>query len=146
MSSVVCGALVVDGDSFIVIQEAEKSVRGKWNIPGGHAEPDEDLFTSAIREVKEETNLDIKLEGLLGIYQHKSPNGNNVVKVVFTASAITFDLSFPEDEIMNAKWIEFDDFLKLSQDQIRTADLKNMIDDYRSWGANELDLIKVLDL
>ena len=72
---------------------------------------------------------------MVTIYQHKSHDGNNIVKVIFTASATTTDISFPEDEIMNVKWMEFDDFLKLPLDKIRTSDLNDMIKDYRNRGA-----------
>lgn len=139
---VICGALIVDGDSFIVVQEANKTVRGKWNTPGGHTKVNEDLLTTTIREIKEETNLDIKLDGLLGIYQHKSIDGSNIVKIIFVASTITNDLKYPENEIMNVKWMRFDDFLKLPLNEIRTTDLKTMITDYRNRGFIDLNIVK----
>lgn len=141
---VICGALVVDGNSFLAVQEAKEYCKGKWNIPAGHAEIDEDLFTSTIREVKEETNIDIDLTGLLGIYQHKSSTGNNIVKVVFIAIAKNHDIMFPENEILNAKWMEFDEFRSLPSIKIRTGDLRTMISDYQSREPFTLKAIKTL--
>ena len=37
---------------------------GKWCFPGGHVEFGESLFAAAIREVKEETNIDLNKENL----------------------------------------------------------------------------------
>ena len=143
---VICGALVADGNSFLAVQEAKEYVKGKWNIPAGHAELDEDLFESAVREVKEETNLDIKLKGLLGIYQHRSVTGNNIVKVIFLATARNNKLKFPKKEIMNVKWMTFDEFKLLPSTKIRTQDLRTMIDDYHNRGSFDLNLIKTLGI
>jgi 8-oxo-dGTP pyrophosphatase MutT (NUDIX family) len=47
-----------------MVQEAKMGVRGLWNFPSGKLEPLEDVFTGAIREVKEETGYIINLIGL----------------------------------------------------------------------------------
>jgi 8-oxo-dGTP diphosphatase len=39
-----------------------------WAIPGGFIEYGESAETSALREAKEETGLDVKIDGLLGVY------------------------------------------------------------------------------
>ena len=50
--------------------------RGKWDLPKGKLDKDEKLETCAIREVKEETGLDItKLDALLGITYHTYHEG-----------------------------------------------------------------------
>lgn len=41
---------------------------GTWGLPGGLLEPGESLEETAIREVKEETNLDIHNLTLLGVF------------------------------------------------------------------------------
>jgi ADP-ribose pyrophosphatase YjhB (NUDIX family) len=43
-----------------------------YSIPGGQVEPGETLTQAAVREVKEETGIDIQVVGLIGIYSDPS--------------------------------------------------------------------------
>ena len=61
---VICGALVIKNDKFAIVQEAQSLIRGLWNIPAGHLDENENIYSGTMREVKEETGLDIQLEGL----------------------------------------------------------------------------------
>lgn len=62
---------------------------GKWSFPSGYVNRGEVVELAAIREVKEETNLEVKLNGLLGVY---SENDNPIVLVVYRAQIVS-DLS-----------------------------------------------------
>ncbi|HLH63888.1 MAG TPA: NUDIX hydrolase [Ktedonobacteraceae bacterium] len=64
--------------------------RGKWTFFGGYVDRGEKLEDAAIREVKEETNLDMRLDALLGLY---SEQGNPHVLVAYAASIINDDIS-----------------------------------------------------
>ena len=119
---VVCGAIVFKGDKFVLVKEAQPHVYGKWSYPIGHLELDEDILAATIREVKEETNLDIKLEGLIGVYE-QNRNGNNAVKFVFKASVIGGELKHQESELLDAKWFSFEDLEKLKDEELRIFDL-----------------------
>lgn len=63
------GAIIVR-DNKILLQK--RSDNGKWGLIGGIMEMGETYAECALREVKEETGLDIRLEHLVGIYH--SPN------------------------------------------------------------------------
>jgi ADP-ribose pyrophosphatase YjhB (NUDIX family) len=59
-------ALVTDQHGRILMQRRTDS--GNWSLPGGVMDIGETLQQCVIREVKEETGLDITITGLLGIY------------------------------------------------------------------------------
>jgi ADP-ribose pyrophosphatase YjhB (NUDIX family) len=125
---VVCGALAFKGDKFVLVKEAQKSCYGKWNYPAGHLDLGEDILSAAVREVKEETNLDVTLQGLIGIYEHDR-QGNNVVKFIFRANVISGELRFNKGELLDAKWFTFKEFESLDDSEIRTIDLRKTIAD-----------------
>jgi ADP-ribose pyrophosphatase YjhB (NUDIX family) len=64
--------------------------RGKWTFFGGYVDRGEKVEDAAIREVKEETNLDVQLVVLLGLYSEKD---NPHVLVAYAASVIHDDIS-----------------------------------------------------
>jgi ADP-ribose pyrophosphatase YjhB (NUDIX family) len=59
-------AIVTDQHGRVLLQRRTDS--GNWALPGGAMDIGETLQQCAVREVKEETGLDIEITGLLGIY------------------------------------------------------------------------------
>lgn len=48
--------------------------QGYWSLPGGKMEAGESIDQAAIREVKEETGLDIRLKRVVGLYSKPGEN------------------------------------------------------------------------
>jgi ADP-ribose pyrophosphatase YjhB (NUDIX family) len=59
-------AVVTDTEGRILLQKRSDS--GNWALPGGVMDIGETFAQSAIREVKEETGLDVRIDRLIGIY------------------------------------------------------------------------------
>jgi 8-oxo-dGTP diphosphatase len=58
--------LIVENDHVLLIKHTEHTTgRSYWVIPGGGLDGDETEEECVIREVREETNLDVKIERLL---------------------------------------------------------------------------------
>ncbi len=51
-------------ESILMLNRNKKFWMGIWNAVGGHIEDGEDIYTAAIREVREETGLKIKKDDL----------------------------------------------------------------------------------
>jgi ADP-ribose pyrophosphatase YjhB (NUDIX family) len=56
---VAVGAVILDGDRVLLVQRGQEPLKGEWSLPGGVVELGETLEAALIREVREETSLDI---------------------------------------------------------------------------------------
>jgi len=103
-------ALVVvrKGDRFLLAQE--RKYGQSWTIPGGRVELGESLAEAAIREVREETGVPIKLDGIVRLEHSPSATGARI-RVIFTGSAIddTPPKSQPDEESLGAAWLTLDE-------------------------------------
>lgn len=81
--------------------------RHRWGLPGGRHEPGESIEETAIREAKEETNLDVELGELIGTYLIVRAGGEKLLDVsVFVASIVGGDLKPNEGEIADVGWFD----------------------------------------
>ena len=75
-----------DNDSAILIKRKNPPYKGSWALPGGFVEYGETVESAVLREVKEETGLEIDLDQISGVYSdpERDPRGH-VITVCFTA-------------------------------------------------------------
>jgi 8-oxo-dGTP pyrophosphatase MutT (NUDIX family) len=66
-SMVVAASAVVTNDRGHILLQRRRD-NGLWALPGGAMELTDSLPGAAIREVKEETGLDVEITGLVGTY------------------------------------------------------------------------------
>ena len=60
------GVLVRDG-KVLLIRRGKEPLRGRWVVPGGTVEPGETLEEALVREMREETRLEVAPAGLLAV-------------------------------------------------------------------------------
>lgn len=53
---------------LLLVRRLIQPIQGYWAPPGGYVEYDETVEEAAVREVKEETNLELEIDGLLNVY------------------------------------------------------------------------------
>jgi ADP-ribose pyrophosphatase YjhB (NUDIX family) len=139
---VVCGALIVKDGKIVLVKEAKKSAYGKWNIPAGGLNDGEGIMAATKREIKEETDLDIDLEGLVGIYQHRRHDGTTGIKFIFKASVRSGTLKPREGELLDAGWFSFGEVGGMPEDDIRkSSNVKRIINDYMERGILDLGIV-----
>lgn len=61
------GALVVRAESLLVVRMTYGPSRGRYMLPGGILDPGETLDTAAVREVREETGVEARPLGIVGL-------------------------------------------------------------------------------
>jgi ADP-ribose pyrophosphatase YjhB (NUDIX family) len=74
------GCIIEKGNRLLMVCRASEPWRGYWYLPSGFVEVEESPFQAAVREVKEETGLDVKIENLYGVYSYNDdPRGNGIL-------------------------------------------------------------------
>ncbi len=86
------GACALFDDQGRVLLVRHTYGRLNWEIPGGGAEPGESPDETAIREMREETGLDVALERLTGVYYEVGPSPGHdhgpIIHFVFRARSL----------------------------------------------------------
>ena len=94
--------MIQDGDRILLQNRVKNDWQG-YTLPGGHVEAGESFVDAVIREMKEETGLDISHPKLAGIKQFPIEGGRYIV-LLFKTSEFSGTLSSSEEGQM--EWID----------------------------------------
>ncbi len=87
--------------------------QGLWSLPGGRIEPGETAAAAAVREIKEETNLDVTLQGLLDVHDVivRTEDGRLDAHFVLAVFYGTCDIGVPmaATDVSDARFVALDD-------------------------------------
>ena len=102
-----CGAIVINKNNKILLVHHNA---GHWDFPKGHIENGETEEQTAIREVKEETNIDIIINNKYRYTTSYSPKENVMKEVVyFLAQNIDEDKKPQLEEVSEVKWFTLEE-------------------------------------
>ncbi len=75
------GILVFDeSGQILLVKRAFEPYKGTWVIPSGYIEYDEDVRSTAVRELKEETGLEVEIKRLHAVEScFDDPRGNTLL-------------------------------------------------------------------
>ncbi len=102
-------AVIFDARRRLLLQQ--RSDGGQWGLPGGSVEIGESLRQAVIREVREETGLEVTVRRLVGVYSEpkrqvvRYPDGNvwHYVNACFECAARGGELTTC-DETLALRW------------------------------------------
>ena len=94
--------LITDGDRMLLQNRTKNDWQG-YTLPGGHVEPGESFVDAVIREMKEETGLNIKNPRLVGVKQFPIKDGRYVVLLFKTTEYNGTVVSSDEGQM---EWVE----------------------------------------
>ncbi|MBR3132936.1 MAG: NUDIX domain-containing protein [Clostridia bacterium] len=123
-----CGCIVIDNGKVLLIQHN----LGHWDFPKGHVEGDETEVETAIREVKEETNIDVIVNENYRYTMSYSPEDGVEKEVVyFIASKKSDDLKNQESEVQAAEWVDLSEAVdRITYDNSKEI-MRRVIEDLR---------------
>ncbi len=132
-----CGAVVIRNDNgntkYLLIRNKRSA---HWGFPKGHIEPGETKEETAIREVLEETGLNIRIiPGFVKKSEYSIQGKIEKSVSIFLAETHENDYKLQEEEIEECDWFDYNDALKTlnyENDKIILSDAKKFIDNLGS--------------
>lgn len=128
-------SIIVSNEKVLLVKRKYPPGQGKWGLPGGHVEYGETLTDAVIREIKEETNYEIKPVRYLfpcTVIRKKDPEDINpaiyhYIIHVFEGEVIGGKLKAATDA-EEAKWIPIDQALNMSLTKSTRESLKRYLE------------------
>lgn len=105
-----CGTITIHDGKVLLI----KQNRGYIGFPKGHVEQGETEIEAAVRETKEETNIDVLVnEDYKYIINYNVNDHINKDVIFYLAKPISYDLEKQDQEIDEVMWVDKDKVLDL---------------------------------
>lgn len=126
------GGCIRNQEGEVLLQR--RSGSGLWGFPGGAIEPGETVQEAAVREIREETGLDVQVDKLIGIYTDPDmtyPNGDHAhsicIGVEFTVRS--GELTCDGNETLALQYFPLDNMPPLfcSQHERLLRDIRNQV-------------------
>ncbi len=115
---VAAGGFVTNENDEVLLVKTRRD--GHWVFPGGQIEVGENLIDGVIREVKEESGMDVTVSHLVGVFSNTATyEGHSGVKIVPTKVMFDFVCEpvggefTTSDETSDVRWVHKEDVLNM---------------------------------
>jgi len=102
------GAVVIKDGKILMVKRSVMPKTGWWCIPAGFMEWSEHPTETAVRELKEETGLDVKLKSIFEIYSGQDDPRMNAVLILYLAT-VNGGKIIAGDDASDVKFFGFDE-------------------------------------
>lgn len=132
-------AIILHEGKLLLVRESDD---GGWSLPGGWADVGDSPTVAIIREVQEETGLDVRVSRLLGVWdrnQHGHPPYPwHVYKMIFLCEVIGGELAISH-ESLDIRYVDPDNLPELSLTRIVPEEIHASIRTAREGGPTWCD-------
>ncbi|XP_037872984.1 uncharacterized protein LOC101736710 isoform X3 [Bombyx mori] len=105
------GALVFNRKNQMLAISEKHYEYPHWKLPGGYVEKGEDIVDAAIREVKEETGVDVSFLSLITLrHSHNMMYGNSDIYLLLMMNAISDEITLSQREVKDCKWMDIKEY------------------------------------
>jgi 8-oxo-dGTP diphosphatase len=126
------GAVIKDeAGRMLLVQRGHEPGKGLWSVPGGRIEAGETDQHAVVREVREETGLEVTCGPLLGAVERPGLAGA-IVDIRDYLAVVTSGQLAAGDDAADARWVTPAQAVALDDGGQLTAGLLAAL---RSWGA-----------
>ncbi len=108
---------VAEGDRVLLVRRSVAPEKGGWALAAGFVEQGEAPEAAAVREMKEETGLDVVIERMLDL----SFNGTDKVIVILYRARAVGGVLEGGDDVAEARWFTRDELPELAFEGTRRA-------------------------
>lgn len=106
------GAVIICNGKILLEKRKSEPGKDKWTIPGGLVELGESAEQTVVREVKEETSLEVEEPELIDVVNSVTLDENGRIKYHFVIVDYFVELKSgtlkAEDDAAELRWITFD--------------------------------------
>lgn len=114
---------VEGGRQVVLVKRAIEPGYGKWVFPGGYVDRGEEITLAALREAREESGLDVRLDRLVNIYSYA---GRTPIIVVYAATMMGGELAV-DDEGLEARAFDIE---RIPWDELAFRSTREALTDY----------------
>ena len=140
---IIVGGIIEKEGKYLLVQEAKKKCYEKWNFPAGHLDFNESLEQGAIREIKEETGCDVKLDGVCYV-ANRILEDDLFLMIVFNAKLIYENIEFDKEEILDVKWFDYDEIVNKMESMLRGNYVRTAVINQNNNLVAPIDIVDIL--
>ena len=110
-----CDGILIENGKILLIRRVAEPFKGMWAIPGGRIEDDETAEECLVREMEEETGLNVEPVKLTGIYSDPKRDPRLVIAAAYLVRR-TGGKEKAGDDAGETKWFDLERLPELCAD------------------------------
>lgn len=107
----VAGIAFDEGGRVLLIERGRGSARGQWTVPGGRVEGGETLAIALVREMREETGLEVEVGALVTVFERIGADHHYVIHDHLVR--VIGGVLCAGDDAAAARWVAWDELSAL---------------------------------